>query len=74
MVDDLANLDRRITDALGALRRARAAAEGSADRTARWRAEMAERLLDDLLEQRPRRALVEAGTPAGTAPGHRAGR
>jgi len=53
MPNDLADLDRRITDALAALRSARAVALRVATRTTRWHEEMAERRLDELLDQRP---------------------
>jgi len=66
MVDDLAVLDRHITEALAALRCARAVAQRSANSTTRWREEMAERALNGLLDQRPRgRRTAEAAVLAG---------
>jgi uncharacterized protein (DUF924 family) len=59
MRDDLADLDRRITDAMTALRCARAVAQHSADSKTRWQEEMAERTLNGLLDQRPRSAMNE---------------
>jgi hypothetical protein len=50
--DDLANLDRRIADAMAALRGARATAQRFDSGTTRWREELAERRLNDLLDQR----------------------
>jgi hypothetical protein len=71
MAEDLATLDRRITDALAALRRARRVVERSANGTTRWREDMAERTLDGLLEQRSRAQSGRAREPAGAAPGSR---
>jgi hypothetical protein len=59
MVDDLAILDRRITDALAALRCARVVVERSANSTTRWHEDMAERVLNGLLDQRPRVQMRE---------------
>ena len=59
MADDLADLDRRITDAMTALRRARAVVQHSADGEARWHEEMAERTLNGLLDRRPRSGTSE---------------
>ena len=70
MVDQLANLDRRITDALSALRCARAIVARSGNSTTRWHEDMAERLLNDLLDQRPRTAMIaSAEVLAGAAVG-----
>jgi hypothetical protein len=52
MADELAVLDRCITDALATVRRARAAVERSTNSTSLLRAEVAERTLDGLLDQR----------------------
>ena len=57
MADELANLDRRITDALAALRRARAVVEHSANGTTHWQQDVAERSLNGLLDQRSRAEL-----------------
>jgi hypothetical protein len=66
MADELATLDRRITDALNALRCARAVVEHSTNSTTRLHAEMAERTLNGLLDQRPRAQMNEhAMLPAG---------
>jgi hypothetical protein len=72
VVDELATLDRRITDALAALRCARAVVEHSANSTTLRRADMAERTLNGLLDQLPR-AEPEQRTMAlaGTGPGPR---
>jgi hypothetical protein len=59
MPDDLADLDRRITDAMTALRCARAVAQHSANSNTPWHEEMAERTLNGLLDQRPRSAMDE---------------
>jgi hypothetical protein len=59
VADDLARLDRRIADALTALRCARAVAQHSANSKTRWHEEMAELTLDGLLDQRPRYELNE---------------
>ena len=66
MVDAPANLGRRITEALAALRCARAVVEHSANSTTRGQEEMAERTLNALLDQLPRaesnsRAMALAG-------------
>ena len=66
MVDELASLDRRITEALAALRCARAVAERSANSATRWHEDMAERTLNGFLDQRHRveldqRAMALAG-------------
>jgi hypothetical protein len=57
--DGPAILDRRITDALAALRCARAAVEHSANNTTRWHEELAERTLDGLLDQRLRAQMTD---------------
>jgi hypothetical protein len=62
MADALANLDRRITDALNALRFARAVVEHSANSTTRWHEDMAERTLNGLLDQRARTQMNEHAT------------
>jgi hypothetical protein len=54
MTDELASLDRSITDALSALRCARAVVEHSANSATRWHEDMAERRLNGLLDQRSR--------------------
>ena len=59
MTDELASLDRSITDALNALRCARAVAEHSANSATRWHEDMAERRLNGLLDQRPRAQMDE---------------
>ena len=59
MADELAVLDRRITEALAALRCARELAGHSADSSTRWEEDMAERTLDRLLDRRPRVQLDE---------------
>jgi hypothetical protein len=69
--DGLAILDRRIADALAALRCARAAVEHSTNSATRWHADMAERTLNGLLDQRRRaqmkdRANVLAGAAVGS--------
>jgi hypothetical protein len=53
MLDDLAELDRRIADALTAVRRARALTTRSATSETRWQEALAERTLDHLLDRRP---------------------
>jgi hypothetical protein len=70
MVDEQANLARRITDALASLRCARAVVEHSANSMTRRQEDMAERALNSLLDQLPRaepnrRAMVMAGTVPG---------
>ena len=70
MVDERTNLDRRITDALAALRYARAVVEHSDNSTTRWHEELAERTLNALLDQLPRaesnpRAMALAGAVPG---------
>jgi len=72
MDDGLASLDRSITDALAALRCARAAVEHSANNETRWHEDLAERALDGLLDQRLRarmqdHANVLAGATVGSA-------
>jgi hypothetical protein len=62
MTDELANLDRSITDALNALRCARAVVEHSANSRTRWHEDMAERRLNGLLEQRPRAQMDDHAT------------
>jgi hypothetical protein len=75
MGEDLTTLDRRITDALAALRSARAVVEHSANSTTRWREERAERVLNALLDQRSRAQLRRhADMLAGTAAGSRSAR
>ena len=64
MAEDLGDLDRRITDALSALRCARAIVARSANTTTRWHEDMAERRLNGLLERWPRSG---AGALAGAA-------
>jgi hypothetical protein len=73
MSDDLAVLDRRIADAMAALRGARAVAQRVASSTTRWHEEMAERRLDDLLDHRHHREIARqaqalAGTTAASRP------
>jgi uncharacterized protein (DUF924 family) len=73
MADDLADLDRRITDAMTALRSARAVVQHSANSATRWQEEMAEHTLNRLLDQRPRRGInerPEALAGATVAPRH----
>ena len=53
MADELAELDRRITEALRALRRARALGERAPTAETRWHEALAERTLDQLLDRRP---------------------
>ena len=72
MVDDLANLDRRIVTALAALRGARPGTQHSLNSQTRWDEEMSdyERRLNDLLDQRARcqvseRATARAGATVG---------
>jgi hypothetical protein len=67
MAEDLGDLDRRITDALSALRCARAIVARSGNSTTLWHEDMAERRLNGLLERRSRSgagALAGAGVPA----------
>ena len=67
MSDVLTILDRRITDALAALRYARAVVAHSANTTTRGHEESAERTLNGLLDQRHRvqeDAAALAGAPA----------
>ena len=59
MTDELANLDRCITDALSELRCARAVAEHSTNGTTRGHEDMAERKLNGLLDQRSRAQMNE---------------
>jgi hypothetical protein len=59
MTDDLADLDRRITEAMTALRCARAIAQHSANSKTLWHEEMAERTLNGLLDRRPRSTMNE---------------
>ena len=59
MDDGLAILDRRITDALAALRCARAAVDHSSNNRTRWHQDLAERTLNGLLDQRLRAQLTE---------------
>jgi hypothetical protein len=72
MADELAVLDRGITAALVALRRARAALEHSPNSTAVMRADMAESTLDGLLDQRWLAVLGARGTAPSelSAPHH----
>ena len=70
MVDDLANLDRRIVTALAALRGARPGTQHSLNSQTRWDEEMSERRLNNLLDQRARcrvseRATARAGATVG---------
>jgi hypothetical protein len=73
--DGLAILDRRIADALAALRCARAAVEHSANNTTRWHEELAERTLNALLDQRLRAQMTDranvlaAATVGSPSPG-----
>jgi hypothetical protein len=67
MADGLADLDRRITEAMTALRCARAVAQHSANSTTLWQEEMAERTLNGLLDQRPRSAVDERTRPRAWA-------
>jgi hypothetical protein len=53
MLDDLAELDRRIADALTVLRGARALTEHSPSHETRWQEALAERTLNVLLDRRP---------------------
>jgi hypothetical protein len=70
MAEELALLDRRITEALAALRRARTMVGESANSTTGGREDMAERVLDRLLDQRSRAQLrAHADGLAGTAAG-----
>jgi hypothetical protein len=62
MADELVDLDRRITEALDALRCARAVVEHSANSTTRWHEDMAERRLNGLLDHRPQAQLREHAT------------
>jgi hypothetical protein len=72
VVDELAVLDGRITEALAALRRARMVAVGSPNSTTQSRADMAGRMLDALLDQRARAQLrAHADLLAGAAAGSR---
>jgi hypothetical protein len=73
MVDDLANLDRRIVTALTTLRGARAATQHSLNSQTQWDQEMSERRLNDLLDQRARsqvsgRATAPAAATVGPLP------
>jgi hypothetical protein len=54
MLDDLAELDRRIADALTVLRGARALTAHSPTCETRWQETLAERTLNQLLDRRPR--------------------
>jgi hypothetical protein len=62
MADQLAVLDRRITEALAALRRARGAAEHPGDTIPLSNEDMAERRLNGLLDQRGRVVLEQRET------------
>lgn len=53
MSDQLADLDRRIVDALTTLRRARARSTDSPSAETRWHEALAARRLDQLLDLRP---------------------
>jgi hypothetical protein len=53
MPDDLADLDRRIADALTVLRGARALTTRSPTSETRWQEALAERTLNHLLDRRP---------------------
>jgi hypothetical protein len=59
MADELAVLDRRIAEAMVALRRARALSQHSANSETRWNEEMAERTLNGLLDRRSRHQIGE---------------
>jgi hypothetical protein len=67
MVDDLANLDRRIVTALTTLRGARAATQHSLTNQTRWDEEMSERRLNDLLDQRARSQVSKNATALASA-------
>jgi hypothetical protein len=67
MADDLTDLDRRIIDAMAALRYARAVVRHSDDSNTRWNEEMAERTLNGLLDQRPRSERNERPTASAGA-------
>lgn len=74
--DELTALDRRITDALAAVRRARAAVEHSPNSSSLSGADLAERTLDALLDhrcrlvlRRPDRALAGVSAPRSASPG-----
>jgi hypothetical protein len=69
MADDLADLDRRITDAMAALRIARTVASRVASRAARWHEEVAERRLNDLLDQRPHCQIAQQAQALAGATG-----
>jgi hypothetical protein len=72
MVDERADLDRRITDALAALRCARAVVEHSANTTTLGLVDLAERRLDGLLDQLPRAEPKQRPMAlAATVPGPR---
>ena len=66
MVDDLAELDRRIADALTALRVARALTTRSPTSETRWQEMIAERMLNHLLDRRP---LCQMRQQARSLPG-----
>ena len=71
--DGLADLDRRIPEAMATLRRARAARQRVAVSTTRWHEEMAERRLNDLLDRRHRYQIAQqaqalAGATAASRP------
>jgi hypothetical protein len=53
MLDDLAKLDRRIAEALTALRGARVLTTRSPTCETRWQETLAERTLNHLLDRRP---------------------
>jgi hypothetical protein len=53
MTEDLVELDRKIADALTALRGARALTTRSPTCETRWRETLAERTLNHLLDRRP---------------------
>jgi len=53
MLDDLAQLDRGIADALTVLRAARALTRRSPSFETRWQETLAERTLNELLDRRP---------------------
>jgi hypothetical protein len=59
VADELGDLDRRIADAMAALRCARAAMQRVAVSTTRWQEEVAERRLNDLLDQRHRCQIAQ---------------
>jgi hypothetical protein len=71
MVEEPTELDRRITEALTALRCARAVVQRSPTSTTRWHEEMAECALNMLLDRRPR---LQPATSADVLVGTRSDR